>query len=68
VVQGTQYVTCEELENQSILDLENWETQAFADFKKDNQVKEKYSSKGEFCVSIVQGHVPFAIDGWIEKS
>ncbi|XP_037718740.1 helicase POLQ-like [Drosophila subpulchrella] len=48
IVQGTQYVTCEELRNQSILDPENWETQAFADFEKDNQVKEDFPSKGEF--------------------
>ncbi|XP_065720632.2 helicase POLQ-like isoform X2 [Drosophila suzukii] len=48
IVQGTQYVTCEELKNQSILDPENWETQAFADFEKDNQVEENFPSKGEF--------------------
>ncbi|XP_016965729.1 helicase POLQ-like [Drosophila biarmipes] len=48
IVQGTQYVTCEELKNQSILDPINWETQAFADFEKDDQVKENFPSKGEF--------------------
>ncbi|XP_017011859.3 helicase POLQ-like isoform X1 [Drosophila takahashii] len=48
IVQGTQYVTCEELKNQSILDPVNWETQAFADFEKDHQVKDTFPSKGEF--------------------
>ncbi|XP_017074147.1 helicase POLQ-like [Drosophila eugracilis] len=48
IVQGTQYVTSEELKNQSILDPVNWETQAFADFEKDNQVEDNFPSKGEF--------------------
>lgn len=48
LVQGTQYVTCEELKNQSLLDPVNWETQAFADFEKNNQVIDKFPSKGEF--------------------
>ncbi|XP_052845080.1 helicase POLQ-like [Drosophila gunungcola] len=52
IVQGTQYVTCEELKNQSILDPVNWETQAFADFEKEEkqqqQVKDSFPSKGEF--------------------
>ncbi|XP_043649168.1 helicase POLQ-like [Drosophila teissieri] len=48
IVQGTQYVTCEELKNQSILDPVNWETQAFADFEKNNQIVDKFPSKGEF--------------------
>ncbi|XP_032574102.1 helicase POLQ-like isoform X2 [Drosophila sechellia] len=47
-LQGTQYVTCEELKNQSLLDPVNWETQAFADFEKNNQVIDKFPSKGEF--------------------
>lgn len=48
IVQGTQYETCEELRNRSILDPVNWESQAFADFEKGNQAKENFPSKGEF--------------------
>ncbi|XP_016975255.2 helicase POLQ-like [Drosophila rhopaloa] len=48
IVQGTQYVTCEELKNQSILDPVNWETQAFADYETEQQVKDTFPSKGEF--------------------
>ncbi|XP_017053440.1 helicase POLQ-like [Drosophila ficusphila] len=48
IVQGTQYVTSEELKNHSILDPVNWETQAFADFEKEQQNKNKFPSKGEF--------------------
>ncbi|XP_020814682.1 helicase POLQ-like [Drosophila serrata] len=48
IVQGTQYETCEELKNRSILDPVNWESQAFADFERDNQARDNFPSKGEF--------------------
>ncbi|KAH8351643.1 hypothetical protein KR059_010371 [Drosophila kikkawai] len=48
IVQGTQYETCEELRNRSILDPVNWESQAFADFERDNQERDNFPSKGEF--------------------
>ncbi|KAH8270007.1 hypothetical protein KR018_002133 [Drosophila ironensis] len=47
IVQGTQYETCEELKNRSILDPVNWESQAFAEFE-ENQVKDTFPSLGDF--------------------
>ncbi|XP_001354267.3 helicase POLQ-like [Drosophila pseudoobscura] len=48
IVHGTQYATCEELKNQSILDPINWETQAFADFEAKSLSEHDFPSKGDF--------------------
>ncbi|XP_022231027.2 helicase POLQ-like [Drosophila obscura] len=48
LVHGTQYATCEELKNQSILDPINWETQAFADFEQKSLAQDNFPSKGDF--------------------